>query len=238
MGYSGMAVEADRGWQAGYDGYETRLRELIAGFAHPDVLELGGGGRPSWSLDEMPANVATYTVNDLDQRELDKIDARYCKACFDVCGDASAFAGRYDVVFSRFLAEHLPDGAAMHRNVAQVLRPGGVAIHLFPTLYASPFVLNVALPQRWSHRLLVSLFPYRMTGKFPAMYSWCRGNTPAMRAMLAAAGYRRVEITEFYGHNYYDKIPVLRTIENWFSGVAARRGWSWYASYALVLAWK
>jgi len=233
-----MEMEASQHWKTGWDEYERRLLALIESYPRPDVLELGGGGRPMWNLGEAPANMGSYTVNDFDQRELDKIDDGYSKACFDVCGDASAFAGRYDVVFSRFLAEHLPDGLAMHRNVLQVLKPGGVAIHLIPKLYASPFVVNSLLPERLAHKLLVKYFPFRLTGKFPAYYSFCRGGTAKMRRALDVMGYRKTEVHAFYGHEYYDAIPGIRQIDEFLSALAARNEWSWYSSYAVIVAFK
>lgn len=233
-----MKIETSRHWQTGWDDYESRLAALIDSFDKPDILELGGGGRPMWDLADVPAGVGTYTVNDFDQRELDKIDDGYHKACFDVCGDASAFAGRYDLVFSRFLAEHVPDGVAMHRNVRQVLKPGGVAIHLIPKLYASPFVVNTVLPAKLTHKMLTAFFPYRMEGKFPTHYSLCKGSTSDMRRALEEIGYSKVEVADYYGHLYYDRIPGLRQVEEGFSALAARRRWSWYSSYAVIVAFK
>ena len=59
-----------------------------------------------------------------------------------------------------------------------------------------------------------------------------------MRTMFEKIGYRKVEIRNFYGHYYYDKVPVLRQLEELASGVAARNDWSWYASYAFITAYK
>ena len=233
-----VKLNPEQHWETGWNDYLAMLPELIGSYASPDVLELGGGARPMWSLDEAPANLNTYTVNDIDQRELDKLPPGYQTACFDVCGDASAFSERYDVVFSRFLAEHVPDGYAMHRSVWQVLKPGGVAIHIIPTLYASPFVLNALLPERLSYKLLVKVMPFRVTGKFPAHYSMCRGDTKKMKAAFDKIGYSQTDIRTFYGHFYYDSIPGLKQIEDAFSALAARKNWSWYSSYAVIVARK
>ena len=62
--------------------------------------------------------------------------------------------GAFDVVVSRFTAEHVPDGRLFHEHVFSMLRPGGHAVHLFPTLYSPPFVLNHVLPSALSERLL------------------------------------------------------------------------------------
>lgn len=226
-------------WLEAMQGYDDTLRSLVGQYPNADILELGGGRRPSFHLSEMPSNLKSYTVNDISEAELSLVPDGYDKACFDVSGDASAFEGRYDVVFSRFLAEHVRDGRAMHRNVHQVLKPGGVAFHLIPTLYALPFVINRLLPERIGQTLL-DIFSSRrdISPKFPAYYSQCYGDIPAMRRLFKNIGYERLEIRNFYGHFYYEEIPGLRDLEKWFSELAARRELSAFSSYAYIFAYK
>jgi hypothetical protein len=233
-----MSIDISKHWQTGFDDYEKGLNDLMSSYDQPDVLELGGGRRPMFELKDFPANLGSYTVNDISQTELDELPAGYETACFDVCGDASAFRGRYDIVFSRFLAEHVPDGFAMHKNIWDVLKPGGVSIHLIPTLFASPFVINRLFPERMTSRALLLFYPWRKGGKFPALYSMCRGGTPSMYAKFKSIGYAKTEIGNYYGHFYYDRIPVLRELDGFISSVAARRNWAAYTSYAVIVAYK
>jgi SAM-dependent methyltransferase len=234
-----MQIEPGKSWLTAMQNYERELVSIVEGYPDARILELGAGRYPSFRIAQMPPGIGSYTVNDIDQNELDLLSTDYERACFDVSGDASAFADRYDVVFSRFLAEHVRDGAAMHRNVHEVLKPGGVAFHLIPTLYASPFLLNKLLPERLTAPLLKLLTPRReISPKFPAYYSQCYGDIPRMRRMFSEIGYSRVEIREFYGHFYYEKIPGLRQLEQNFAALAARNGWSWCSSYAYITAHK
>lgn len=233
------AIISGSSWLDAMHGYDDTLRSIITQYPDADVLELGGGRWPSFGLSELPSNLRSYTVNDVSEHELSLLPEGYHKACFDVAGDASAFEGRYDVVFSRFLAEHVHDGHAMHRNVFQVLKAGGVAFHLIPTLYALPFVLNRLLPERVGQKILDVFSPRReISPKFPAYYSRCHGDTPSMRKMFKDIGYQRVEIRNFYGHFYYEAIPGLRAVEKWFAGLASRKQWSSVSSYAYILAYK
>jgi len=234
-----MQIEPDKSWLTAMQNYERELVSIVERYPNARILELGAGRYPSFRISQMPPGIESYTVNDIDENELARLSPEYERACFDVSGDASAFADRYDVVFSRFLAEHVPDGLAMHRNVHEVLKPGGVAFHLIPTLYASPFLLNRLLPERLTAPLLKLLTPRReISPKFPAHYSQCYGDVPRMRKMFADIGYSRVEIREFFGHFYYEKIPGLRQAEQYLSALASRRGWSWYSSYAYITAYK
>lgn len=232
-------MEAEKSWETGMLGYGDVLKGVVASFPHADVLELGAGRRPSFTLDEMPSSIQSYTVNDISPEELALLPQGYDDACFDVSGDASNFSDHYDVVFSRFLAEHVSDGEAMHRNVHQVLRDGGVAFHLIPTLYAMPFVINKLLPERLTSWVLRVFAPRRaINPKFPAYYSMCYGSPEKMGRMLTRIGYTKVEIKNFYGHFYYEKIPVLRGVHRWFSDLAARRNWTSLSSYAYIKAYK
>ncbi|MBN8808849.1 MAG: methyltransferase domain-containing protein [Sphingomonas sp.] len=232
-------MEVEKSWETGMLGYGDVLKGIVASYPHAGVLELGAGRRPSFTLEEMPSSIRSYTVNDISAEELALLPEGYDAARFDVSGDASNFRDQYDVVFSRFLAEHVADGEAMHRNVYQVLREGGAAFHLIPTLYAVPFVINKFLPERLTSWVLAKFAPRRaINPKFPAYYSMCYGNPDKMARKLTEIGYKKVEIRNFYGHFYYEKIPVLRSVHRWFSDLAARREWTSLSSYAYIKAYK
>lgn len=234
-----MAIEKAKAWETSMTGYGDELKAIVGTYAHPDILELGAGRWPSFRLDEMPDCVRSYTVNDISEDELALLPEGYDKACFDVSGDASNFRDTYDVVFSRFLAEHVPDGPAMHRNVYEVLRPGGTAFHLIPTLYAIPFVINKYLPESLTQKILKAFSPRRsISPKFPAPYSACYGNPKKMEEMLKGIGYKKVDFQNFYGHFYYEKIPLLKQVHEKFSEIAADNDWYLLGTYAYIKAYK
>lgn len=234
-----MSMDKEKSWETGMMRYGDELKAIVADTADADILELGAGRYPSFRLAEMPSTIHSYTVNDISADELALLPEGYEKACFDVSGDAANFRDNYDVVFSRFLAEHVPDGEAMHRNVHQVLRPGGVAFHLIPTLYAMPFIINKYLPENLTTQILKIFSPRRtISPKFPAYYSACYGNPERMRRMLTDIGFQKVEVRNFYGHFYYEKIPVLNMLHRRFSALAARRNWTLLSSYAYIKAYK
>lgn len=235
-----MGIAEERRGIAAFTGYLNKLSELVSGYPKARILELGGGRAPSFTLAELPSNVDSYTVNDISAEELSLVAPEYERACFDVVGDTSDFVGQFDVIFSRTLAEHVSDGRKMHENVLSMLRPGGVAFHMMPTLYSPPFVINRLLPETLSHKILVSFFPQRrdIAPKFPAPYSWCYGSRPRMSRMLKEVGYSKVDIETFYGHGYFEAVPVVKQIDAALSSLAARRDWSWYGSYAYLVLTK
>lgn len=234
-----MKIATAKAWDTAMLGYGDHLKSLVSQYPNAGVLELGAGRYPSFRISDMPGTIRSYTVNDISEHELSLLPEGYDKACFDVSGDAAQFKDTYDVVFSRFLAEHVPDGEAMHRNVFSVLRKGGTAFHLIPTLYALPFVINKYLPEKITYKLLEKLSPRRaISPKFPAYYSACYGNPERMKSMLHSIGYSNVDVQPFYGHFYYEKIPGLKQIHEGFSALAADRNWTNLASYAYIRAVK
>jgi hypothetical protein len=79
-------------------------------------------------------------------------------------------------------------------------------------LFAFPFIANFLVPERFSRRML-NLFQPRKAGKFPARYSICRGPTPQQIDLFQTLGYEIKQYWGFYGHQYYRRIPVLRTMQ-------------------------
>src|SRR6266850_1459568 len=118
------------------------------------------------------------------------------KKVLEVGGGANpllSLDGEYDLVYSRFLAEHVPSGLHFHRNVLNLLREGGYAFHSFPTLYTTPFVTNLLLPENFSETLVLFFQPWRVRtgkdGKFRAYYDWCYGPTRSNMIRLTDLGY-------------------------------------------------
>ena len=112
-----------------------------------------------------------------------------------------------DIVASAFVAEHLPSPEAFHLNVLKMLRPGGVALPLFPTLYVLPFVLNRTLPASTTDRVLARFQRFRESegndGKFTAYYRWCRGPAERQLHRLRDIGHEVVAYRGYFGHGYY-----------------------------------
>ena len=219
-----------------WNTFEERVLNLIGNFHAPDVLELGGGRRPLFSEKDIPTNVNTYTVNDISQKELDLLPSYYKQALFDVCGNTDGYEEKYDLIFSKMLAEHVSDGSKMHQNIYRMLKPGGIAFHFHPKLYASPFIINFLLPEALSRSLLFKFFPNRKEDipKFPARYSWCKGSKTSIESRLNTVGFSAVDAEPFYGHSYYRKIPILNSIEKMATSIYMKNEVSTFATFVFL----
>jgi SAM-dependent methyltransferase len=145
--------------------FTRRLHQRLEALGGGKVCELGGGARPALELEFLQRNGLECLVVDIAAPELDKAPDGYATLVGDV--SSSSFStgehdGQYDVVFSRVLAEHVTDARQFHTNVHRLLRPGGIAMHFFPTLWWPPFVVNRVLPESAAEWILLKVEPWRV----------------------------------------------------------------------------
>lgn len=231
-----MAVTATRTVEL-WETFEDRVVESIRDTGAVEVGDIGGGRHPMLSEEQVAELGINYTVLDISQHELDLAPSAFDTLCVDVAGRDFDIDERFDLVFSKFVAEHVASGERLHRNVFRSLRPGGVAIHYFPTLYCIPFVVNRLMPEALGSKILDVVAPRNrvLEEKFPARYSWTRGPTPRQIDRLESIGYEIVDYTAGFGHGYYRRIPVVRTVaEHWFD-LSMRRQWYALSCFSIVV---
>ena len=197
-----------------WESYESTVAGLIDRYSLRRVCDVGGGANPVLPLSFIQARSIEYTLLDVSSDELAKAPEGYRKLTADVCDRRQLPEGRFDLVFSKMVAEHVPSGREFHTNVFHMLAPGGIAFHFLPTLYSIPFVVNRLMPERLAAAALDAFDPrdQHQYAKFPAYYSWCVGPIPKQLDRLRAIGYEVVEYRGFFGHNYYRKIPGVRSL--------------------------
>jgi SAM-dependent methyltransferase len=192
--------------------FRTELKRLMDD-GRQRFCDVGGGAKPVVSLADVQQRELNYVVFDASQEQLEKAPSGYQTFCGDALDSASVQAlvrehGVFDVVLSRWAAEHMSDGRLFHAHVHQMLRPGGIALHFFPTLYSLPFLANRILSDDLSSFLLFRAFTGRKV-KFPAHYSWCRGPTKRQIGRLEALDYSVERYTGFFGHSFYARVKPL-----------------------------
>jgi SAM-dependent methyltransferase len=201
----------------GWDRAQQWITDIIQRFGSADVLEVGSGANPTLDINSVSSRALRYTANDVSAAELDKADRVYDRWVCDLSTDEvpSDMQGRFDLVFSRMVNEHVSDGQKYHANIHKLLRPGGISAHCFSTLYSLPFSLNRLIPESASNVLLNIFMPRDACklGKFRAHYSWRRGPSVSMLKRFGSLGYDVLDYRGYFGHAYYCRIPALHRLE-------------------------
>lgn len=195
--------------------YSPFIKNLITDNRLNAICDIGGGANPVVEIDFIHNNSLKYHLLDISQPELEKAPASYEKILADIASPQFTPTKKFDLIFSKMLAEHIPDAEQFHQNVLDSLADDGLAVHFFPTLFTIPFLVNYLLPERLTSHLLNLFHPRdkHQHAKFPAYYKWCRGPTQKQMQRFKAMGYEIVEYRGFFGHKgYYQRAPLLRTL--------------------------
>jgi SAM-dependent methyltransferase len=216
----------------GNSDWLSDIRDVIERIGAHRIADLGAGANPVLDPELVEQAGLDYTIFDISEDELAKAGPRYRKVVADVTSAGFAEDGKFDLVLSRWLLEHIADPEQFHRNVFAMLSPGGRAVHFFPTLYSLPFVVNRLLPEFLSQRLLDTSFEGRT--KFPARYRWCRGPTRGQIRRLESTGFEIERYVGFYGHPYFRRIRALDAIERRCAAALARHPIPLLTSFASV----
>ena len=135
-------------------GYKNFIISQIQSGEIKNVCDIGGGANPQLDSNTINELGIKYSILDISQAELDKAPDEYEKINADIASSDIQTEPTFDLMFSKMLAEHVRDGAQFHKNVFDLLNPGGIAIHFFPTLYTLPFLVNRVFPETLTDKLL------------------------------------------------------------------------------------
>jgi len=232
-------VRRFRVWSAVFADFPEQARELARGDGVTRVCELGGGANPVIPLELIAEHGLEHEIADISPSELAKAPPGYRTVLADATAPEFAQRGPFDLIVTAFLAEHVPDPRAFHSVVHAALRQGGLAFHVFPTLYEPAFVANLLLSERITDPLLRRVQrgrePEGDHAKFRAHYRWCRGPTRRQIQRFERAGFDVLEYVGYFGHGYLDRVGFLDRPEQALSRALTRHPVPALTSYASVL---
>lgn len=213
--------------------YASITPRLSAGMS---ILDVGSGRNPSLVKAERPER-ALYAGLDLSAEEL----AAAGPGAYDesIVADATAvqpaLAGRFDLVLSWQVLEHVKPLPQAMDNFHLYLKPGGVLVALFSGSWSAFGIANRVLPDRVGSELVGRVMRRRNSDRpvFPAHYDGCHAS--ALRTTLA--DWSSVEITPLYrGASYFHFSSVLSRLYLAYENRAKRRGMENLATHYLLVA--
>jgi SAM-dependent methyltransferase len=143
-------------------------------------------------------------------------------------------SGRFDVIMSRSVVEHLDHPRPVFRELARVLRPGGKLIFTTPNRYYYSCLIALLTPERLKARYFQTVFGPDAYDHFPVRY---RANTRrALAQVAAAAGLRIVRLEGLRHYPYYLMFsPVLFRAGILYDRAVTALGLDWLQSTWLVV---
>lgn len=186
--------------------------ELLLSHLRPTdhILEIGAGsGQNLQNHFALGDKVARYVGIDPDPAVLSNPHLHERHQC---SAESLPFAeASFDVVFHNYVAEHFPSPTVCNREIARVLKPGGLLLFQTPNrfYYAS---LAAKFTPHWFHELYVRRFGSgRSSGEvFPTYYRL--NDARAIRTQLREAGFASTQI-EFHslppGYLRFNKYAFL-----------------------------
>ncbi len=225
----------------GWAGAPALFESVITEHGCRRILEIGAGSNPTLPSEFVKSKNLSYVISDSNAVELRKTNTGFEKLVLDLSAKAinPSLSESFDCVMSRMVSEHISNGAQYHRNIYNILHPGGISAHCFSTLWNLPLAANRFLPEDVGS-VLQSIFSPRdeLHGKFKAYYSWSRGPTPSMLRRFENIGFEVIEYVGYFGHNYYLRIPWLHRLELQKAKLLLRYPIPQFCSYAMLVVRK
>jgi len=176
-----------------------------------DIIDIGCGPGNSTRVvksrfPEAHATGADLSDNMLETARRDNPDCDFIK--LDVGGDLSAFAEKFDVVFSNACLQWVPEHRKLLPSLFSMLRKGGV--------------LAVQIPMNFDEPI------HQIIGKTAASPEWSgKFNTPRIFYTLSEGEYFDIlsELTddfEIWRTTYFHRMPSIDSIIEWYKGTGLR----------------
>jgi len=184
------------------------LKDFIAKKRRCRVLEAGGIDRPL--LKNSPD--ITYTGLDIEYRER-------CREIYDnfiIQSIEDRLPGKYDLICSFTLLEHVRDNTRAIGTIYDALEPGGMMVHYVPSgLHPYSLLIRLVGP-KLSLALLRRLHP-DVIGQsgYPAYFDQC--TVGAMDRLCRMTGFTDVRFSCYYRANFYFEVffPAFLAVTLW-----------------------
>ncbi len=219
VGQSYRSRIMQRTWRNGQNAI-LKYKEILAKRIKPGmrILQAGCG----WDKNEVTRpykKICDVVGIDLDPR----VEARYHSKF--ILGSISKMPienESFDIITSEYVMEHIKEPAAVFREMARVLKPGGWLLLLTPNLYSYKGLIAHLTPYKFHIKMgrLRDGKGYE-ADMYPTFYG-CN-TAPKLSRMALASGFRKANIQFITnGPTWFEKFPILFEVFHLFHVVIAR----------------
>ena len=215
-----------------YDSYYHQIKKHVS--PGIEVLEIGGGAHPSLIDRE---NIS-YSIVDPDSNELKKAPDDVVLINRPV--ENLDTNKKYDLILTKMVLEHIPDPDKFHTKVYQLLRSNGRAIHFFACRHSLPAFVNRFVSERIGELILKIIKNRQLedSPKYEAYYRKTLGHSRRQLSYFEKLGYNIETYHSFVGHKYFNRIPILKQIEQLYTWLLVQLQMKSLATVALVVLTK
>ena len=166
------------------------------------VLDVGSGARPAIPRELRPEG-CHYVGLDVSAWELDRAgaDAYDERLVGDICARLDSITGRFDLVLSWQVLEHVASMRAALATQHTALVPGGRMVAMLSGAWSIHALAARVIPYRVSTWLQMRLLGSPPEDKFPTRYDACTDR--ALRRLLAEGGWDSWEVVPRYRSGIY-----------------------------------
>lgn len=218
--------------------YEQIVTRYMNSEAGQLVVDVGGGKSCPFAKHRDPAMGTSIVAVDISEEEMKYNTDVDEKRVTDIIQSLPFDAAEVDLLVSRSVLEHLESLESFIINSTQVLKSGGYIVHLFPSRFAPFALINQALPNSLSRRVLYFFIPEsKGIGGYPAYYDNCYYS--AIRKLLKQHGFDLVDVhLSYYQSPYFAFFVPLFVISAIYEILIRAIGAKNMAAYVLVVAQK
>jgi 2-polyprenyl-3-methyl-5-hydroxy-6-metoxy-1,4-benzoquinol methylase len=223
-----------------FDYFDSCIETYILKYNCKNICEIGAGANPFLTEAFVSQNSINYTLYDKAQTELDKSNSPFKRVAIDFCDKKITIKDKYDLVFSKMVLEHVEKPDIFHKNIESILSSQGVAIHFFTTLYSTPTIANLLLPEKIAFYILKKLQKrnFETEGKFIAYYRKCYGPRKKAITYFQKRHFKVLEYIGYPGHHYFWRNKFIYAIEKSYNRFLLKLNSPMFTTSAIVVLQK
>lgn len=163
------------------------------------------------------------------------------KIVFDCCNKdyestLKEYKNYFHLVITHDFLEHTEDPTTTHSLINFLLKPDGIAIHSYPSLFDPVLTLAHFIPSGLAKKILYKIEPVRKdSGKFKTYYRKCRSFSSDLKKWYNGLGFSVIDFRNFYGTTYLFAIPPLQMILNIFYLLILKLRLDFFCSYSVIV---